>query len=188
MIIDLHRRPGRPRGLVETLKDDAKRYEDPWKDPAFWTMAVYRYGRWAMDLESPRLRAAASKLYGGLRLGVEVVFHNTVHREARIGEEFTLLHGGSVRIHPASVIGDRVSIMHEVTLGANTVQRAVKGAPTIGNDVFIGAGAKILGPVKVGDGAVIAANSLVLTDVPAGATAAGVPARILRFNGREEAS
>ena len=184
MIIELRATSGAGRGLVDTLRDDAKRYEDPWRDPAFWTMAVYRFGRWALQAP-PRLRPVASKVYGGLRLGLEVVTHNTVHREAQIGEGFTLLHGGSVRIHPDAVIGERVTIMHEVTIGANTVQRTDKRAPVIGNDVFVGAGAKILGPVHVGDGAVIAANSLVLIDVPAGATAAGVPARILRFNGRD---
>jgi serine O-acetyltransferase len=59
-----------------------------------------------------------------------------------------------------------------------------EGVPRIGNDVFIGAGAKILGPVTVGDGAIVAANSLVLTNVPPGATAVGVPARMLNYTGR----
>ena len=160
MIIPLRRSAGAKKGLIKSLREDSARYEDPWKDPAYWTMAVYRFGRWAMETRAP-VKPMASKVYGGLRLALELVTHNTIHREAKIGEGFTLLHGGSVHIHPGSVIGD---------------------------DVFIGAGAKILGPVRIGDGAVIAANSLVLADVPAGATAAGVPARILRFNGRDQAS
>lgn len=188
MIIPLRRSAGAKKGLIKSLREDSARYEDPWKDPAYWTMAVYRFGRWAMEARAP-VKPMASKVYGGLRLALELVTHNTIHREAKIGEGFTLLHGGSVHIHPGSVIGERVTIMHEVTLGTNTnPQRTDNGAPVIGDDVFIGAGAKILGPVRIGDGAVIAANSLVLADVPAGATAAGVPARILRFNGRDQAS
>jgi len=78
------------------------------------------------------------------------------------------------------VIGDRVGIMHDVTIGTNLER---PGTPVIGNDVFIGTGARILGGVKIGDGARIAANSVVLTDVPAGATAIGVPARVMQYTG-----
>jgi serine O-acetyltransferase len=81
-----------------------------------------------------------------------------------------------VRIHPRTVIGERVGIMNDVTIGT---ANARDGFPVIGNDVFIGTGARILGPVKIGDGAVIAANTLVITDVPAGATIMGVPGRVL---------
>jgi serine O-acetyltransferase len=98
-----------------------------------------------------------------------------------VGEEFHLIHWGNTKIHPGVVIGNRVGIMHDVTLGT-TMERP--GVPRIGNDVFIGAGAKILGPVTIGDGAVVAANSLVLSDVPPGATAVGVPARVLNYTGR----
>jgi serine O-acetyltransferase len=71
--------------------------------------------------------------------------------------------------------------MHDVTIGTNMER---EGVPVLGDDVFVGAGAKILGPVRIGSGARIAANSLVLQDVPEGATAIGVPARVLRYTGR----
>jgi len=91
------------------------------------------------------------------------------------------VHGWNIKIHPESVIGARVGIMHDVTLGTNMER---PGAPVIGDDVFIGAGARIIGGVHIGNGARIAANSLVIGDVPAGATAIGVPARVMQYTGR----
>lgn len=95
-------------------------------------------------------------------------------RTTQVGEALHIVHGGMISIHPDAIIGDRVGIMHGVTLGTNMGP----GAPVIGDDVFIGCQASILGRVKIGNGARIAANSLVITDVPSGAVAIGVPARI----------
>jgi len=81
-------------------------------------------------------------------------------------------------VHPKTVIGERCGIQQDVTIGTNPERN---GAPIIGDDVYIGAGAKVLGPVKIGDRARIAANSLVINDVPDDATAIGVPARIIRY-------
>ena len=93
-----------------------------------------------------------------------------------IGERLQLPHPNGVVMHSKTVIGDDCMIMQQVTLG----QLAEESAPTIGNRVYIGAGAKVLGPVTIGDGAAIGANAVVLTDVPAGATAVGVPAKIVK--------
>ena len=111
----------------------------------------------------------------------ELVLGSTVHREAAIGDAVHFVHGDGVRVDPAAVIGARVGIMHGVTIGSAPDR---EGAPVIGDDVFIGAGAKVLGPVRVGDRARIAANSLVVSDVPADCTAIGVPAKVLRYTGR----
>jgi serine O-acetyltransferase len=99
-----------------------------------------------------------------------------LHRETEIGDGLLLVHAHNIKIHPKAVIGARVRLNHDVTIG---VQHETEGAPTIGDDVLIGAGAKVLGPIKIGNGAVIAANSLVISDIPAGHTAMGVPARPL---------
>src|SRR5580658_4642008 len=98
-----------------------------------------------------------------------------IERETVIGKKLHIIHAQGINIHPECVIGDRVGIMHGVTLGANMGP----GVPVIGNDVFIGCFASVLGKVTVGDGARIAANSLVISDVPAGAVAMGVPARVI---------
>jgi serine O-acetyltransferase len=142
-------------------------------------LAVYRYGQWVRERPKP-VRWIGGKIYGALNLAVELSTGSSLPREANIGDAIHFVHYFDIRIHPDTVIGDRVGIMHDVTLGT-TMKR--DGAPKIGNDVFIGTGAKILGPVTIGDGAIIAPNSVVLTDVPAGCTAIGVPARVLRLNG-----
>jgi len=140
----------------------------------FWAMAVYRYGRWSLARKSPSARWCTSKLYGACHPLVRVFAGVDIDRETVIGEQFHIVHAGHISIHPQTVLGDRVGIMHGVTIGTNMGT----DVPVIGNDVFIGCNASVLGKVKVGDGARIAANSLVISDVPAGAVAIGVPARV----------
>lgn len=94
---------------------------------------------------------------------------------ARIGGGLLIPHPNGIVIHPDAVIGPNCLIFQQVTIG---VARG-PGLPTIGGHVDIGAGARILGPVRIGDHAVIGANAVVLRDVPAGAVAVGVPARIV---------
>lgn len=169
--------------MLDEIRGDYLRHGSDLKNPAFWALAVYRFGTWSNELPVAPARWLTSKAYGMLFLAVELASGIVVNREARIGDEFHIVHSGNIKIHPKTVIGDRVGIMQDVTLGTN-VER--DGAPTIGNDVFIGAGAKIIGPVRIGNGARVAANSLVLGDVPDGATAIGVPARVVRYTGRGE--
>lgn len=97
-----------------------------------------------------------------------------------IGPGFVISHGHGTVIS-ARAIGRRLWVHHQVTIGWTYGHGA--GMPTIGDDVFVGAGAKILGPVRVGDGARIGANAVVLRDVPDGATAVGVPAEVIERRG-----
>ena len=80
------------------------------------------------------------------------------------------------------MIGDGCMLFHNVTIGGNGKTGDVIGAPVIGKNVFIGAGAVILGPITIGDGAKIGANSVVLHDVPEGATAVGMPAKVVKMH------
>ena len=100
-----------------------------------------------------------------------------IHPGATIGRRFFIDHGMGVVIGETAEIGDDVTLYHGVTLGGTSWKEG-KRHPTLGNGVVVGAGAKILGPIYIGDGAKIGSNAVVVKDVPAGATAAGIPARI----------
>ena len=99
-----------------------------------------------------------------------------IHPAAKIGKRFFIDHGVGVVIGETAEVGDDVFIYHQVTLGATTSKK-IKRHPTICNGVIIGAGAKLLGPIIIGKEAKIGANSVVVTDVPPGATMVGIPAK-----------
>jgi serine O-acetyltransferase len=101
-----------------------------------------------------------------------------IHPGATIGRRFFIDHGMGVVIGETAEIGDDVTLYHGVTLGGTSWKEG-KRHPTLGDGVVVGAGAKVLGPILVGAGAKIGSNAVVVKDVPAGATAAGIPARIL---------
>jgi serine O-acetyltransferase len=101
-----------------------------------------------------------------------------IHPGASIGRRVFIDHGMGVVIGETAEIGDDCTLYHGVTLGGVKWDR-VKRHPTLGRKVVVGAGAKILGPILVGDGAKIGSNAVVVRDVPAGATAVGIPARIV---------
>lgn len=100
-----------------------------------------------------------------------------IHPGAKIGKGLFIDHGMGVVIGETAEIGDNVTIYHGVTLGGTGKDKG-KRHPTVGNNVIIGCGAKILGPISIGDGAKIGANSVVLKDVPKGKTVVGIPAVI----------
>lgn len=106
-----------------------------------------------------------------------------IHPGAEIGRRFFIDHGTGIVIGETTIIGDDVTIYQGVTLGG-TGKDVGKRHPTIGNNVLIGAGSKILGPVTVGDNTNIAAGAVVLDKIPANSTAVGVPARVVRRNGK----
>ncbi len=110
-----------------------------------------------------------------------------IHPGATIGKGLFIDHGMGVVIGETTIIGDNCTIYQNVTLGG-TGKDTGKRHPTLGDNVLVGSGAKVLGPFKVGDNARIAAGAVVLSEVPANATAVGVPARVVKVNGiRSEA-
>ncbi|MBQ0110563.1 MAG: serine O-acetyltransferase [Oscillospiraceae bacterium] len=106
-----------------------------------------------------------------------------IHPGATIGKRLVIDHGMGVVIGETAEIGDDVLIYQGVTLGGTGKDHG-KRHPTIGNNVMISAGAKVLGPFKVGDNSIIAAGAVVLKEVPPNCTAAGIPARIVKQNGK----
>jgi serine O-acetyltransferase len=122
---------------------------------------------------APRTIAFASRAVTGVE----------IHPAARIGQEFFIDHGSGVVIGETAEIGDRVTLYQGVTLGGTGFARG-KRHPTIGDDVTIGSGAKLLGPVNVGHGAKVGANTVVVADVPPNSTVVGNPGHTVRVEGR----
>src|SRR5918996_2339816 len=123
--------------------------------------------------------------YGGFKWLARFVSHLgrwitgiEIHPGARIGRRFFIDHGMGVVIGETSEIGDDCTLYHGVTLGGTSWNKG-KRHPTLGKGVVVGAGAKILGPIEVGDGAKIGSNAVVVKAVPPGATAIGIPARVV---------
>ncbi len=102
-----------------------------------------------------------------------------IHPAAKLGRRVFIDHGIGVIVGETAEIGDDCTIYQGVTLGGTSLTRGAKRHPTLGRDVVVGAGAKVLGPFTVGDGARIGSNAVVVREVPAGATAVGIPARII---------
>ena len=123
--------------------------------------------------QEPRLRLLARLLSQTVRAvtGVEI------HPGAQLGRRLFIDHGMGVVIGETAVVGDDVLLFHGVTLGGRSMRRG-KRHPTLGDNVTVGAGAKVLGPVQIGSGAQIGANAVVITDVPPDYVAVGIPARI----------
>ncbi len=114
-----------------------------------------------------------------------------IHPGAQLGERVFIDHGMGVVIGETAEIGDGCTIYHGVTLGGTSLYKGAKRHPTLGRDVVVGAGAKVLGGFTVGDGAKVGSNAVVTKPVPAGATAVGNPARIIQAEAdakREEAA
>jgi serine O-acetyltransferase len=101
-----------------------------------------------------------------------------IHPGAQIGRRFFIDHGMGVVIGETAIIGDDCTLYHGVTLGGTTWQKG-KRHPTLANNVVVGAGAKVLGPIEIGEGVRIGSNAVVLKDVPAGATVVGVPGKLI---------
>lgn len=105
-----------------------------------------------------------------------LITHSEIHLTQKIGGGLMIPHPNGIILHPEAIVGVNCLIFQQVTIGLHPNRQ---GAPVIGGHVDIGAGAKVLGPVTIGDHASIGANAVVLQDVPSGALAVGVPARVV---------
>jgi len=139
--------------------------------PGFHALLVHRlaHALWRWGLRWP---ARFVSHLGRWLTGIEI------HPGAQIGRRFFIDHGMGVVIGETAIIGDDCTLYHGVTLGGTSWNKG-KRHPTLANGVVIGAGAKVLGPITVGDGARVGSNAVVVKNVPPGATAIGIPARII---------
>ena len=149
-----------------------------WLNPAVWAITIYRLGNWLYTANPFLLvRIPLKVVYFFAHMFSEVVMEMCLDPLATIGGGLYISHIGGVHINPQAIIGNNCDITHRVTIGASALGR--QGAPVIGNGVYIGTGATLVGKIKIGNGAKIAANTLVITNVPDGATVMGVPGRII---------
>lgn len=139
---------------------------------AMWHRVAHRFYKWKLKLLA-RCISQCVRFFTGIE----------IHPGAVIGDGFFIDHGMGVVIGETCIIGNNVTIYQGVTLGGTGKDKG-KRHPTIGNDVLIGAGARVLGPFTVGDGVKIGAGAIVLKEVPAGCTVVGNPGRLVRCYGQ----
>jgi serine O-acetyltransferase len=163
--------------MFKNIRQDLKTYKGDWGRQGFWAMAVYRFGRWRYTIANPLARKPLSFVYKVLYKVVQIATGIELPCEVEVGENFRIDHFGSIVISGFARFGDNCVIRNEVTVGLRHVDNPV--APKIGNNVDIGAGAKVLGDITIGDNVAIGANAVVITDVPPDSIAVGNPARIL---------
>jgi serine O-acetyltransferase len=175
--------------VVKEVRSDVAAARD--RDPAAQGVSSFEIlTSWAGVQALLAHRAAHALLDAGVPLLPRVIAYLTravtgveIHPAARIGEEFFIDHGSGVVIGETAVIGNRVTLYQGVTLGGTGFQRG-KRHPTLGDNVTVGSGAKLLGPIAVGDGAKVGANTVVVEDVPARATVVGNPGHPVRLEGK----
>ncbi len=163
--------------VYSLLAEDYRTYERSLSRQGLWVMAVYRFGRWRYDVRPHILRKPFSLVYRCLKLLSQILAGIDLPCEATVGRRFRIDHFGGIVISGDAVIGDDCIIRNGVTIGLRRANDP--GSPVIGNRVEIGAGAKILGRIRIGDDVLIGANAVVIRDVPAGHVAIGIPARII---------
>jgi serine O-acetyltransferase len=159
-----------------SLREDWRTYKGNLLSPGLWVMAVYRFGRWRYRIRPRFMRMGFSFAYKILFAMVQAASGAEIPCEARIGRRLRIDHSHGIVISGDAWLGDDVILRNGVTIGLR--HTGTRGSPVIGNRVDIGAGAKILGTIRVGDDVGIGANAVVLNDVPSNAIAVGVPARI----------
>ncbi len=163
---------------MERYKTRGYRGKELWLNPAVWSIASYRLGNWLHVTRPSVFIRIPLKIVSFLaNKFCEVFMEMCIDPQAKIGPGFYIGHIGGVHINPQAVLGSNCDLAHRVTIGASAMGR--QGAPVLGDDVYIGTGATLVGKIKVGNGAKIAANTLVISNIPAGATVMGVPGRII---------
>lgn len=167
--------------FVEQLRDDVRQHESPFV-PGFQAVATARLGQWLDEGRFPKPAAAALRpLQRVASTVVRNVYGIELPHTAKLGRRVRIAHQSGIVIHPQAVIGDDVVIRQNVTIGAGSgVFTGRREAPIVGNRVSIGAGATLVGPITIGDDAVIGPGAVVMTNVPAGATVLAQPPRVIR--------
>jgi serine O-acetyltransferase len=168
--------------VFDNVRADLRAFGGDWGAQGFWAMAVYRFGRWRYRIRPALLRKPFSLAYKLLFKLVQVVTGIELPCEAEVGRNFVIDHFGGIIISGYARFGDNCRIRNGVVVGLKHAGSPC--APVIGNNVDIGAGAKLLGGITVGSNVLIGANAVVLVDVPDGCLAVGNPAVVKARRGR----
>ena len=169
-------------GFLALLREDLRIHGGTIFEQGFWAIAVHRFGNWRLGVPRP-FRAPLGILYRLMYLFVECAAGISLPYDVTVGRRVRIWHHSGI-ILLARSIGDDVQIRQNTTMGVVSVDRP-RDIPTIGNRVDIGCGACLLGGITIGDDCKIGANAVVIADVPAGSTAVGIPARIIRRDASE---
>lgn len=159
--------------------DDLSVYRENILAQGFWALQIYRFGHFRYKFKSRIIRLPLAVLHIILTKIAEVFFGITIGVEAKIGKRLIIEHFGSIVIHGKTVIGNDCIVRQGVTIGNKTMDRPYD-APTLGDNVNVGAGAKILGKVTIGSNVDIGANAVVIKDIPDNYLAVGVPAKLIK--------
>ncbi|PHS68213.1 MAG: serine acetyltransferase [Methylophaga sp.] len=165
-------------GFRKQIKNDWVAHGRSAYRAGFRVLLVYRIGNWRMTINNKFIRAPFSVIYRFLERHVRYKYGIELPYTVTMGENVVFEHQHGIVIHGNCVIGDNCIIRQGVTLGNRYLNKPDE-APTLGSDVNVGAGAKILGAVTIGNNATIGANAVVLIDVPEGKAAVGIPAKII---------
>ena len=163
-----------PYCMFKNIRDDFHSYDGNWGAQGFWVMIVYRFGRWRYGVQPAPVRKLFSLIYRVLYKIVQITTGIELPCEVVVGRNFVIDHFGGIIISGYAKFGDNCRIRNGVVVGLRRVEE--KFAPIVGNNVDIGTGAKLLGPIRIGDNVLIGANAVVLCDVPDDSVAVGVPA------------
>jgi serine O-acetyltransferase len=164
---------------MNIIREDLRAQREGLLGLGFWALLVYRFGHARYMIDSKIARAPWTILYIVLNKLTEIVCGISIGSRARVGRRLSIEHHGCIVIHGGTVLGDDCVIRHGVTLG-NAGAHDPSSAPRIGSRVEIGAGAKVLGGISVGNDVIIGANAVVVDDVPDNSVVGGVPAKILK--------
>jgi serine O-acetyltransferase len=146
------------------------------QEQSLWAIWVYRFGRRVDRMASGSRKRLLLRVYWFMFRVVEMITGISIPKACQIGPGLRIWHFGGIFLHPEVMIGANCTLRHGVTIGNRHIGG---GVPTLGDNVELGAYAQVFGPVRLGDGCRVGALSLVLADVPDGAAAVGIPARIV---------
>ncbi len=162
--------------MLEHIRQDWRAHDRSWNKHGFWALVVYRFGRWRYSVSFRPARMPLSFLYKLLKFFSDMLLGIELPCEAIVGKRLVIEHTGAIVISGDATFGDDCILRQGVTVGLR--HRGIRGSPQLGDRVDIGAGAKLLGPIRIGNDVVIGANAVVLCDVPDHSIAIGIPARV----------